>query len=52
MNKQNQPVLAQPATSTPQIRIRSNVSAGGSLENCQANLEYWRKIYNQRCLFK
>ncbi len=35
----------------PQLKIRSNLAAGGSLESCQQNLAYWQKRYNQKCRF-
>lgn len=36
----------------PQLKVRSSVSAGGSLENCMQNLDYWKKAYDARCLLK
>jgi len=35
-----------------QLKIRSSLTAGASLENCQENLAYWQKRYNQMCLLK
>jgi hypothetical protein len=52
MEKQKQMTPQPPKKQAPQIKVRSNVSAGGSLENCQDNLAYWQKIYNQRCLYQ
>jgi hypothetical protein len=33
----------------PQLKIRTSLTAGGSLENCQQNLSYWQKRYAQMC---
>jgi hypothetical protein len=34
---------------TPQLKIRSSVFAGASLENCLENLDYWKKQYKKMC---
>ncbi len=33
----------------PQLKIRSSLAAGGSLDSCMQNLAYWQKRYNQQC---
>jgi len=43
--KTNQPVV-------PQIRLRSGLVAGESLEACQRNLDYWRNQLEQKCAKK
>jgi hypothetical protein len=35
-----------------QLKVRSSLTAGASLANCQQNLAYWQKRYNQMCLLK
>jgi hypothetical protein len=45
MEKQKQP-QSKPV---PQLKIRTNLAAGGSLDNCQQNLAYWQKRYAQMC---
>jgi hypothetical protein len=36
----------------PQLKVRSNVSAGGSVEACMKNLKYWKDAYDARCLLQ
>jgi hypothetical protein len=48
MEKQKQP-NSKPV---PQLKIRTSLAAGGSLENCLQNLSYWQKRYNQMCRLK
>ena len=36
----------------PQLKVRSDVSAGGSIEACMKNLNYWKDAYDARCLLK
>lgn len=50
MEKRKKMLDRSQKTPAPQLKVRSNLVAGGSLENCQQNLEYWQKIYNQKCL--
>lgn len=33
----------------PQMRLRTNVVAGASVEACQRNLDYWRNALYQKC---
>ena len=48
MEKEKQPTNRR----VPQLKIRTSLVAGGSLENCQQNLSYWQKRYNQMCRLK
>ena len=49
MEKQKQVPAKKQA---PQLKVRSDVSVGGSVEACMKNLNYWRDAYNARCLLK
>jgi hypothetical protein len=49
MHKPKQVPTKQPV---PQFKVRSSVSAGGSVESCMKNLDYWKKAYDARCLLK
>ena len=51
MEKQKQ-ISTKQQEHAPQIKIRSSLSAGGSVEACMKNLKYWRDAYNERCLLK
>lgn len=33
----------------PQMRLRTGLVAGESLDACQRNLDYWRKQLEQKC---
>jgi hypothetical protein len=33
----------------PQMRLRTGLIAGESVEACQRNLDYWRKQLEQKC---
>ena len=33
----------------PQMRLRTNLVAGESVQACQRNLDYWRKALEQKC---
>ncbi len=48
MEKEKQPTTRR----VPQLKIRTSLVAGGSLDNCQQNLSYWQKRYNQMCRLK
>jgi hypothetical protein len=45
MDKQKQPNRKH----VPQLKIRTSLTAGGSLESCQQNLNFWQKRYSQMC---
>jgi hypothetical protein len=49
MKTKNQKAAAQPI---PQVKVHSGLSAGASLESCLSNLDYWKKAYEQKCLFR
>jgi hypothetical protein len=34
---------------TPQLRLRTNLIAGESVDACQRNMESWRKQLAQKC---
>ena len=36
----------------PQMRLRTGLIAGESVEACQRNLDYWRKQLEQKCARK
>jgi hypothetical protein len=36
----------------PQLRVRTDVTAGQSVENCYANLLHWRKLLEGKCAKK
>jgi hypothetical protein len=36
----------------PQLRVRTDVTAGASVENCYANLLHWRKLLEGKCAKK
>jgi hypothetical protein len=48
MEKQKQPNNRR----VPQLKTRTSLAAGGSLDNCLQNLNYWQKRYNQMCRLK
>ncbi|MDI6695296.1 MAG: hypothetical protein QME21_09630 [Anaerolineales bacterium] len=50
---QKRPVQPKPRRGeTPQLRVRSNLSAGESLEACLRNLDYWQKAYREQCILR
>lgn len=32
----------------PQMKVRSDMRGGASVEACQNNIDYWKKIYNDK----
>ena len=40
------------STEMPQLRVRTNLIAGQSVENCMDNLEYWRNTLESKCAKK
>jgi hypothetical protein len=49
MKNQAQQNNSQQRDRIPQLRIRSSVSVGASLDNCLQNLDYWKKQYHKMC---
>jgi len=49
MEKKTKEILAPRRDSTPQLKIRSSLTAGASLQNCLQNLDYWQKQYHKMC---
>ncbi len=49
MEKQKQLHRQAPGVRIPQLKVRSNVSAGGSLQSCQEDLAYWQQQYAKMC---
>jgi hypothetical protein len=45
MEKQKQPNRKPVA----QLKIRTSLAAGGSLDSCLQNMDYWQKRYAQMC---
>ena len=36
-------------TNAPQFRVRSTVTAGESVDACLNNVDYWQKVYVDKC---
>ncbi len=49
MKQPEQKTSCPPKAHTPQLKVRSSVSAGASLQNCLQNLDYWRNQYHKMC---
>jgi len=49
MKKKMKEIYKSKKPTTPQMNIRTSVSAGASLENCLQNLDYWKKEYSKMC---
>jgi len=49
MDKQNQKTDTPKRDYVPQFQVRSDLSAGASLDACLKNLDYWHKEYNKMC---
>ena len=46
--KLNEPSNLSQTGAAPQLRVRTNLRGGESVEACQTNLEYWQNdYYNQ-----
>ena len=45
MEKQKQPKRKP----VPQLKTRTSLAAGGSLDSCLQNMNYWQKRYTQMC---
>jgi hypothetical protein len=41
--------MKQNPKSVPQLRVRTDLIAGESVDACQKNLEYWRKQLQSKC---
>jgi hypothetical protein len=54
MVKENKALRIRESKSNPvrQLRVRTNMVAGESVEACMKDLDYWRNAYNERCLLK
>ena len=42
----------QVRSTVPQLRVRTDVTAGASVENCYANVLHWRKLLEGKCAKK
>ena len=45
-------VNQQVRSTVPQLRVRTDLTAGASVENCYANVLHWRKLLEGKCAKK
>jgi len=45
-------VNQQVSSTVPQLRVRTDLTAGASVENCYANVLHWRKLLEGKCAKK